>query len=474
MSENEKNILKPKMSVVKKLVIITFVILAGNALIGFAVYKSNQKQLETQAWVQHSEDIIAQTNILLSLGLEIESASRGYVITQDSSFLGPFVGSESYFKNIENLRELTKDNPSQLRRLDSLNFFMLEYLAVSFKAVELRNNVGIIPAVELISTKKGKNLTDKIRQLISYVQKEETNLLNHRKKSNEFSSNLFQNLTIGMFGVMGLFTILLLLATAKSLIQSRREEKNTADLKIVTIERDYQSEEKDKLEAANKELEAFSYSISHDLRAPLRHIGGFVDLLKKSNAENLNPTGIRYLNIISDSAVEMGNLIDAILSFSRLSRGDLNLTRINSNNMVSKVISSFNTETSGRNIKFNQSDLSEIMADENLINQVWVNLISNAIKYTSKKENALIEIGCKSENGMIVFFVKDNGAGFDMKYSSKLFGVFQRLHKVKDFEGIGIGLANVNRIVMRHGGKCWAESEVDNGATFYFSVPNII
>jgi len=474
MSENEKNIIKPKMSIVKKLVIITFVILAGNALIGFAVYKSNQKQLESQAWVQHSEDIIAQTNILLSIGLEIESASRGYVITQDSSFLAAFVSSESYFQHIKTLRELTKDNPNQLRRMDSLNFYMLEYLSFSFKAVDLRNTEGIIPAVELISTKKGKNLTDKIRQLISYVQKEETNLLNQRKESNEFSSNLFHNLTIGMFSIMGLFTILLIIATGRSLILSKREEKNTADLMTVTIERDYQSEEKEKLEAANKELEAFSYSISHDLRAPLRHIGGFVDLLKKSNSENLNPSGIRYLNIISDSAVEMGKLIDAILSFSRLSRGDLNLSRINSNNMVSKVISSFNTETSGRNIVLNQSDLSEIMADENLINQVWVNLISNAIKYTSKKEKAEVDIGCKSENDMIVFFVKDNGAGFDMKYSSKLFGVFQRLHKAKDFEGIGIGLANVNRIVLRHGGKCWAESEVDNGATFYFSVPNII
>lgn len=469
-----KKVGNQKMSILKKLVIITFVILACNALIGFAVYNSNQKQLETQAWVKLSEDVIAQSNILLSIGLESESSARGYVITQDSSFLSQIVSSNSYFQNIEKLRELTRGNESQQKRLDSISYYMSEYLAFSYKAIELRNTQGLDPAVQLISTNKGKNLTEKIRQLISYLKKEEANLLSMRKESNKFSSHLFNSLTIGMFGLMGLFTILLLVATTKSLIQSKREEKNTAELKIVINERDYQSEEKVKLEAANKELEAFSYSISHDLRAPLRHIVGFVDLLKRSNADQLNASGLRYLNIIAESAVEMGKLIDAILSFSRLSRGELNLSRINSNDMVKKVIKSFGTETADRNIEFNQLDLSEIMGDENLINQVWVNLISNAIKYTSKKEKAIVEIGCKPENSMIVFYIKDNGVGFDMTYATKLFGVFQRLHKATDFEGIGIGLANINRIILRHNGKCWAESEVNNGATFYFSVPNIL
>lgn len=474
MNKLKYKINKPKMSIVKKLVIITFVILGCNALIGFAVYKSNQKQLETQAWVKLSEDVIAQSNILLSIGLESESGARGYVITQDSSFLSQIVSSKSYFQNIEKLRELTRGNESQQKRLDSINYYMSEYLTFSYKAIELRNNQGLDPAVQLISTNKGKNITDKIRQLIRYLHKEEANLLSMRQESNKFSSDLFHSLTIGMFGVMGLFAVLLLLATSKSLIQSKRQEKSTAELKIVTTDRDYQSDEKQKLEAANKELDAFSYSISHDLRAPLRHIVGFVDLLTKSNSKQLNASGLRYLDIIAESAIEMGKLIDAILSFSRLSRGELNLSRINSNDIVKKVIKSFDTEISGRNIEFIQSDLSEIMGDENLINQVWVNLISNAIKYTSKKEKAIIEIGCKPENDMIVFFIKDNGAGFDMTYATKLFGVFQRLHKAKDFEGIGIGLANINRIILRHKGKCWAEGEVDKGATFYFSLPNII
>ena len=140
--------------------------------------------------------------------------------------------------------------------------------------------------------------------------------------------------------------------------------------------------------------------------------------------------------------------------------------------MVAHVLKSFSDEIEGRNIEINVKDLPDAMGDESLINQVWVNLISNALKYSRKKEKAVIEIGGKIENDQIVFYIKDNGAGFDMKYADKLFGVFQRLHKAKDFEGIGIGLANVNRIIVRHGGKCWAEGAVDKGATFFFSKPN--
>jgi light-regulated signal transduction histidine kinase (bacteriophytochrome) len=168
----------------------------------------------------------------------------------------------------------------------------------------------------------------------------------------------------------------------------------------------------------------------------------------------------------------MGNLIDSLLIFSRLSRAEMNQTKINSGNLVNKVLKSFNDELAGRNVEINISKLPDIKGDENLITQVWINLISNAIKYTRNKEKAVIEIGGKTGNGETMFYIKDNGAGFDMKYADKLFGVFQRLHKSSDFEGIGIGLANVDRIVMRHKGKCRAESEVGKGATFFFSIPN--
>lgn len=254
--------------------------------------------------------------------------------------------------------------------------------------------------------------------------------------------------------------------------QNEEKEKRAAELVIADKEIIFQNEEKEKQVAANKELEAFSYSVSHDLRAPLRHIGGFVDLLIKNNSSQLDEKGLRYLNTISESSREMGNLIDALLTFSRLSRTELKRTKINSKEMVTRVIKTFSDELAGRDVEINILELPDILGDEDLIKQVWVNLISNAIKYTRNKEKAIIEIGGKTGNGETVFYIKDNGAGFDMKYADKLFGVFQRLHNARDFEGIGIGLANVNRIVVRHGGKCRAESEMGKGATFFFSKPD--
>jgi signal transduction histidine kinase/CheY-like chemotaxis protein len=263
----------------------------------------------------------------------------------------------------------------------------------------------------------------------------------------------------------------LIIADKELVFQKAEKGKRAAELVIADKEIIIQNEEKEKQVAENKELEAFSYSVSHDLRAPLRHIGGFADLLVKNNSSQLDETGLRYLHIISESIIEMGNLIDALLTFSRLSRTELQLTKINSKNMVNRVVKSFSEELLGKNVEINISELPDAWGDESLINQVWVNLISNALKYSRNVEKAVIEIGSKVEEDKTIFYVKDNGAGFDMKFADKLFGVFQRLHKAKDFEGIGIGLANVQRIVMRHGGICWAESEVGKGATFFFSKP---
>ena len=264
----------------------------------------------------------------------------------------------------------------------------------------------------------------------------------------------------------------LIIANKELLFQNQEKEKRAAELVVADIELDFQNEEKEKREAANMELEAFSYSVSHDLRAPLRHIGGFVDLLIKNNSDQLDKTGLRYLNIIAESTREMGNLIDALLTFSRLSRTELQRSKFSMAGMVNQVVNTFRQEFSGRIIEINVADLPNAMGDEILINQVWVNLISNALKYSRNKEKSIIDIGGIMENDKLKFFIKDNGAGFDMKYIDKLFGVFQRLHKARDFEGIGIGLANVNRIITKHGGKCWAEGEVGLGATFFFTMPN--
>lgn len=228
----------------------------------------------------------------------------------------------------------------------------------------------------------------------------------------------------------------------------------------------------EQLRTANEELEAFSYSVSHDLRAPLRHIDGFVGLLRKQAAQKLNEQEGRYLNIIATAARQMSALIDDLLVFSRMSRIELRRNPAALNSLLDEAIKSAQGEAEGRQIVWKIGKLPEVEADAAMLRQVWMNLIGNAVKYTRTRNPAEIEVGCDSgPNGEWIFFVRDNGVGFDMQYAHKLFGVFQRLHRADEFEGTGIGLANVRRIVSRHGGSTWAEGEPDAGATFYFSLP---
>jgi PAS domain S-box-containing protein len=228
----------------------------------------------------------------------------------------------------------------------------------------------------------------------------------------------------------------------------------------------------EQLRLANQELESFSYSVSHDLRAPVRHIDGFVKLLDKHAGEKLDAQAQRYLKIIANAARQMGMLIDDLLAFSRMGRMELRHSNVALDSLVHEAVDSLQMEMQGRQIKWKIGCLPEVKADPAMLRQVWTNLIANAIKYSQTRQPAEIEINCAPPaNGEYVFFVRDNGVGFDMKYADKLFGIFQRLHSADEFEGTGIGLANVRRIVSRHGGRTWAEGKIDAGATFFFSLP---
>lgn len=228
------------------------------------------------------------------------------------------------------------------------------------------------------------------------------------------------------------------------------------------------------LEGANKELEAFSYSVSHDLRAPLRHMAGYLQLLQKHAGSTLDAKGRRYLEMISESVKEMGGLIDDLLSFSRMGRTEMRATRVNVEQLIKDSINDMGQETEGRDIVWKIAALPEVQADPSLMRQVMVNLVSNALKYSRTRARTQIEIGCQPDpNGDHVFYVRDNGVGFDMQFADKLFGVFQRLHDTDEFEGTGIGLANVQRIISRHGGRTWAEGKVGEGAAVYFSLPRL-
>jgi PAS domain S-box-containing protein len=225
------------------------------------------------------------------------------------------------------------------------------------------------------------------------------------------------------------------------------------------------------LHAANKELEAFSYSVSHDLRAPLRAINGYTRILAEDYAPLLDEEGKRICDVITAEAKRMGELIDDLLSFSRLSRKELQKTKIDMKALAFSVLGELVSEAQRQRIDFSVGKLPPAVGDPALIHQVWMNLLSNAIKFSSRKERALIEVGTKRSEDELIYCVRDNGAGFDIQYVDKLFGVFQRLHSEDEFEGTGVGLAIVQRIVQRHGGRVWAEGQVDKGATFYFALP---
>jgi len=248
-------------------------------------------------------------------------------------------------------------------------------------------------------------------------------------------------------------------------------EKRLAEEEIEKLNRELKRRVGE-LASLNQELEAFSYSVSHDLRAPLRHIDEFARLLGRHAGEGLDEKARHYLTTIEDSVRQMGDLIDELLAFSRLGRAEVRSAPVDLSGLAREAIGEVERDTNGREVRWTVGALPPVTGDASLLRQVFINLLSNAVKYTSPRAVALIEVGCVPlDSDEVVCFVRDNGVGFDMKYVDKLFGVFQRLHGAGEFEGTGIGLANVRRVIQRHGGRTWAEGAVDGGATFYFSLP---
>lgn len=260
------------------------------------------------------------------------------------------------------------------------------------------------------------------------------------------------------------------LAVARDKLRKEIGERSRIAAEIAKLNMALEQRNED-LIAANSDLEAFGHSVSHDLRMPLRHIHAYISMLEDSAVGKLSDEERRQFKVIRDAARRMGQLIDDLLAFSRIGRVEVSHARIDNEALVRQVIADMQTDLKDRRIVWNIDTLPSVNGDVNLMRQVWANLLANAVKYTRPRDEAQIKVGAVTQDEEIIFSVSDNGVGFDPAYADRLFGVFQRLHSEKQFEGTGVGLANVRRIVQRHGGRTWADAKLDGGASFYFSLP---
>ncbi|GHN02481.1 histidine kinase [Cytophagales bacterium WSM2-2] len=390
--------------------------------------------------------------------MEIETAQRGYGLTGDELFLAPYTGAVSAIRtHLHELDSLVTDNQTQHDRIIKLHNVTDERIKFADEVVAMRK-VSFEKARNLVMTLKGKKQMDSIKQLLSEIQEEENSLIIERTFIARKQFYLFVT-TSGALVVSTLVILVILTYTINSYVKSRvqaEEKSRRSEMEAVRV---------------NKELESFSYSVSHDLRAPLRSIDGYAQILKEDYAEKLDDEANRVIGVIVKNARHMGQLIDDLLDFSKLGKQEIRKANIIMDDIVNPIVADLMQHQKDRRIELDIQPLKNCPADVNMLRQVWINLLSNALKYSQKREIALISVGSIERADEVEYFVKDNGAGFDMQFQDKLFGVFQRLHKPTEFEGTGVGLALVKRIVERHNGRIWAEAKVNEGAAFFFTIP---
>ena len=583
-----------KLNFYQKLTALFLVFFIGIGVTGFLAFRNNLAYDKNAGWVEHTQKVLDESEKIFSLSQSIANGERGYIITGDTEFLQPFITArEKIFLQIGVLKNLTADNPIQQARIDSVNFYAQKRIDVTsriIEAVDQKDNVG---AAKIVSGKEGKNLSLKIRSIVTEIQNDENRLLKQRKQASQSRMETTNRFLYGLFACILMMLTLAYLGFWHNHVRQKKLEgearnanqflntilenipnmifvKDARDLKFVRFNRagekllgrmrddllgksDFDFFPKEQAEAfinkdrevlikgevvdiaeepittsdgdkwlhtkkiaiidetgkpkyllgiseditasrkqvgeikqlnnelertvnqlisANKEMEAFTYSVSHDLRAPLRIIDGFGEILLKDYSSAFDEDGRNTLAVIMSNAKHMGQLIDDLLNLSRLGRAQLVVKKVDMREVVDEVLQAMSMmEPQLLKADIRVQALRPCVCDISLIRQVWINLISNAVKYSRKKDHPVIEIGWDDKGGETVYYVKDNGVGFEMKYYKKLFGVFQRLHKISEFEGTGVGLALVHRIITKHNGKIWAEAVENEGASFYFTLP---
>jgi signal transduction histidine kinase len=433
-------------------------VLAIGAL-GVYAYISIRKLIEGSMIQSRSLLTTTYAEKVLTTALDLETAQRGYVITGDSVYLEPYNNAiNSIDNNLALLSTVTDPYPGKHVEVEELKRLVKQKMDFVTGTIQARGR-SFEEAQARIVSGEGKRMMDKVRVVIDQVRATEADIYGEEFAQAGSRLASIQFTFVGALVVPGILVIVLFYS-----INSNLNKKEDATRKL--------QKANDDVTKLNHELESFSYSVSHDLRAPLRSVNGYAKILLEDYGDELDDEAKRTINVIARNGQRMGELIDDLLDFSRLGRKELQATTVSMDAVVQQVLDEIReSKYYSENIKIGIKALPDANADISMIRQVWYNLISNALKYSSKTDIPTVEIGSFLKDDEVCYYVKDNGVGFDMAYANKLFGIFQRLHKQNEFEGTGVGLALIKRIIDRHDGNVWAEAELNKGATFFFSIP---
>ena len=462
-------------------IVFAVLLVAVNAIVA---YRAVGVLEQAQTWVQHTYQVIAQVEIIMGSAKDAETGERGYLITGDPAFLEPYNNAQRDMPgDLDTFQQLTSDNPSQQDWLAKMRTHLAVRNQLLHHAIEIRRGGSTMVQAALSVTGPGKVEMDAIRALAKDMQSEEYRLLASRLAQAR-QADLRTRVTIALATALD---IILLIVMSRYLYRERELRRATelqavelrqanalisasaADINELNKTLDLRVKQRTaELEAINRELEAFSYSVSHDLRAPLRTVDGFSLALEEDYSDAVDDAGKDFIRRIRGGVQRMGQLIDALLQLSRITRAELDSSDFDLSAVANSVASTLLQDNPDRAIEFRIQPGLHATGDPHLIRIALENLFGNSAKFTSKLPAALIEFGW--DPAQQAYYVRDNGAGFDMTYADRLFSAFHRLHGDKDFKGSGIGLATVSRIIHRHHGKIWAFSRVDDGATFFFSL----
>lgn len=455
----------------KSLLIGMFVPLLLSAAIA-ALYGMQIRQLlGLTQWVAHTEQVISETRLAEKLFVDMETGVRGYYLTKDKALLTPYYeAKEKLRQQFEKLNSLVADNRDRLQQFEALRKEG-ESWAESREALTLPGAV-----VTDDSVRDGKVFMERIRSMFSQLVEKEEALKEQRRQQVTTVANNSLRIT-GVIAVLlaAIFGVILyrLVKSTSSTYDKALSDRDKAAAELQHMNEFLEARVQERtaaLTASNKELEAFCYSVSHDLRAPLRGIDGFSKALLEDYQDKLDDEGKQFLYYVREGIQRMGQLIDDLLSLSRLTRAEMTLGPVDLSQIARDIHKRLMRDNPNLKIDFKIADNLKTEGDKALLGNVLENLFSNAWKFSAKSPHPTVEFGAENREGNQVFFVRDNGAGFDMSFYDKLFGAFQRLHSAREFPGTGVGLATVRRIVHRHGGTIWAEAAPGKGATFFFTL----